>query len=82
MCLAAFVGLLTSCGPQTVTVKSYNEGINIIPMPAELQQREGKFTLTSGTSFYAPTPETKKIAEFFIGKLNLSTGYQIGRAHV
>ena len=77
MCLAAFVGLLTSCGPQTVTVKSYNEGINIIPMPAELQQREGKFTLTSGTSFYASTPETKKIAEFFIGKLNLSTGYHL-----
>ena len=77
MCLAAFVGLLTSCGPQTVTVKSYNEGINIVPMPAELQQREGKFTLTSGTSFYASTPETKKIAEFFIGKLNLSTGYHL-----
>ena len=43
VCVAATLGLLTSCGTQTAPERSYNEGINIIPMPASLQQQEGRF---------------------------------------
>ena len=57
MGLFAVIGLTTSCGPKTDMERSYNAGINIIPMPAELQQQEGNFTLKNGTTFYASTPE-------------------------
>jgi hypothetical protein len=43
VCVAATLGLLTSCGTQTAPERTYNEGINIIPMPASLQQQEGRF---------------------------------------
>lgn len=77
MCVAAAFGLMTSCGTQTEPMKSYNEGINIIPTPLELQQQDGRFMLTSGASFYAPTAEAKTIAEFFAAKLRNVTGYDI-----
>ena len=41
VCVAATLGLLTSCGTQTAPERSYNEGINIIPMPASLQNSTG-----------------------------------------
>ena len=80
MCVAATLGLLTSCGTQTAPERSYNEGINIIPMPASLQQQEGRFLLSSSSSFYAPTPEAKTIAEFFAAKLKNSTGFNFAIA--
>lgn len=80
MCVAATLGLLTSCGTQTAPERTYNEGINIIPMPASLQQQEGRFLLSSSSSFYAPTPEAKTIAEFFAAKLKNSTGFNFAIA--
>ena len=80
VCVAATLGLLTSCGTQTAPERSYNEGINIIPMPASLQQQEGRFLLSSSSSFYAPTPEAKTIAEFFAAKLKNSTGFNFAIA--
>lgn len=80
MGLFAVIGLTTSCGPKTDMERSYNAGINIIPMPAELQQQEGNFTLKNGATFYASTPEAKKVAEFFIKKLQQPTGYTFNLA--
>ena len=80
VCVAATLGLLTSCGTQTAPERTYNEGINIIPMPASLQQQEGRFLLSSSSSFYAPTPEAKTIAEFFAAKLKNSTGFNFAIA--
>ena len=80
MSLFAIIGLTASCGPKTDTERSYNAGINIIPMPAELQQQEGNFTLKNGATFYASTPEAKKVAEFFIKKLQVPTGYTFNLA--
>ena len=80
MGLFAVIGLTTSCGPKTDMERSYNAGINIIPMPAELQQQEGNFTLKNGATFYASTPEAKKVAEFFIKKLQKPTGYTFNLA--
>lgn len=80
MGLFAVIGLTTSCGPKTDMERSYNAGINIIPMPAELQQQEGNFTLKNGATFYASTSEAKKVAEFFIKKLQQPTGYTFNLA--
>ena len=77
VCMIAVMGLFTSCGNKIVTEKSYNAGINLIPAPVSLSQQEGKFELSSNTSFYAPTPEAKKVAEFFAGKLKAATGFNL-----
>ena len=77
MCMVAMLGLFTSCGNKVVTEKSYNEGINLIPTPVSLSQQEGKFTLSSKTSFYAPSKEAKGVAEFFANKLKASTGFNL-----
>ena len=78
LCVA--MGAFTSCGTQVAPERTYNEGIHIIPMPSSLVQQEGQFTLTSGTSFYAPSPEAKTLAEFFAAKLKTSTGFDLAIA--
>lgn len=74
---AAALCLLTACGEQTFETKSYNEGINVIPVPAELTQQDGFFKLQKKTQIFASTPEAKTVAEFFAAKMNTSTGYKI-----
>ena len=68
---------LTACGEQSSETKSYNQGINVIPVPAELSQQEGFFKLQKKTSIFASSPEAKTIGEFFAAKMNASTGYNI-----
>ena len=77
MCMALFMGFMSSCGTDNVSDKVYNQGINLIPTPLSLQQQDGKFTLTSGTTFKASTPEAKAVAEFFANKLKSSTGFNL-----
>ena len=77
LCLAVTIGLFTACGDSAALKKSYNEGINIIPMPVSLAQQNGTFVLSAHTAFYAPTDEAKKVAAFFIEKLKASTGYEL-----
>ncbi|GHT30433.1 beta-hexosaminidase [Bacteroidia bacterium] len=74
-CVVSALILLASCGGSASEVKTYNQGINIIPAPLNLVQNEGAFLLNKNTSFYASTPEEKTIAEFFAAKLKFSTGY-------
>jgi hexosaminidase len=65
--------LASSCtGPVN---RTWNEGINIIPVPLETIQNEGSFSLASSTAFYAPTPEAQTVAAFFAARLKQSTGY-------
>lgn len=47
---------------------------NIIPQPKEIIDHEGGFNLTSDTKIYAQGKENTKVAEFFIKKINASTG--------
>jgi hexosaminidase len=65
--------VLTACEQEKV--KSYNQGINIIPQPQSLVVEEGVFTLDDKTGFYAATPAVKKVAEFFADKIKSSTGF-------
>lgn len=77
ICAAAAMTIAASCSVQPGEVKSYNEGINIIPMPQSLTQNEGKFILTSSTRIGATSPEAKTVAEYFASKMSASTGYNI-----
>lgn len=69
--------LCVSCTGKVLLKKSYNEGINIIPAPASLTIEEGKFRLSSSTSFCVSSSEVRVVAEFFSSKLRSSTGYPL-----
>ena len=73
-CLCASFALLAACSGGQENVKSYNEGINIIPMPQKLVQGKGAFTLTNDLSFAVNAPEARTVAEFFASKIKRATG--------
>ena len=63
LCLGLSMTLFTvSCGPTGVT-KSYNDGINIIPMPQSRTVQDGTFRVNNSTSISAKTSEAKTVAE-------------------
>lgn len=77
LCLGLSMTLLAvSCGP-TGETRSYNEGINIIPMPQSLTVQDGTFRVNNSTSISAKTSEAKTVAEYFAMKMRRSTGYDI-----
>jgi hexosaminidase len=73
--LVTILFTFTACHQQTENIKSYNQGINIIPKPQSLIVNEGTFALDGKTVFYAATPDVKKIAGFFAGKIKDATGF-------
>lgn len=68
---------LASCAEPQGEVKSYNQGINIIPTPQSLVQHDGFFRLGSNTAIAAASPEAKTVAEFFAAKMRTATGLNI-----
>lgn len=75
--LLACLLFATSCGSKE-SIKSYNEGINIIPSPNSLVViSEERFTLDRNTSIGASEADSQTIADFFAAKINSSTGYSI-----
>lgn len=77
ICAGAALCFLASCNETPTKLMSYNEGINIIPVPVSLTQNEGSFKLNKNTAFYASTPEAKIVAEFFAARMNGATGYKV-----
>lgn len=65
-----------SCEKKTA-VKSYNEGIHIVPEPKQMTQQQGKFTLTPQTIITADNKELQKVTAYFAAKIKASTGYQL-----
>ena len=80
LCASASLAFLMACSGQVGEVKTYNQGINIIPMPQTLVQQQGSFKLSSSTKIAASTPEAKTVAEYFVAKMNRATGYSISVA--
>lgn len=76
VCAGLALTFVASCNPKG-EVKSYNEGINIIPMPQSIVQGQGKFFLSGSTVIGASTPELKTVAEYFASKMSRSTGYDV-----
>lgn len=77
LCAGLSLSLLMACSGQTGEIKSYNEGINIIPMPQSLTIQDGFFKLGNKTAISATTPEAKTVAEYFATKMRRATGYDI-----
>lgn len=69
--------LYVSCTDTVLPEKCYNKGINIIPAPASLTVKEGKFKLSSISSFCVSSSEARVVAEFFASKLKNSTGLSL-----
>lgn len=76
-CAGMALCFLAFCAEPQGEVKSYNQGINIIPTPQSLVQQDGFFRLNSHTAITAVSPEAKTIAEFFAAKMRTSTGLDI-----
>ena len=76
VCIAVALWAMVSCSG-TAEVKSYNEGLNIIPMPQQITQSEGVFFLKDKMSVSAGSDELKPVAEFFAKQMSASTGYDI-----
>lgn len=74
---ALAVAMFIHCDVIKADVKSYNQGINIIPMPQEIVATSGRFSLNPNSVISANTSEGKTVATFFAAKLNQSTGYSI-----
>ena len=70
--VATALSLMTSLVAQES--KSYNKGINIIPMPKELTTQQGEFVLSPKTTLVASGKEATTIAKFFQAKMQASTG--------
>ena len=76
-CAGMALCFLASCAEPQGEVKSYNQGINIIPTPQSLVQHDGFFRLGSKTAIVAASPEAKTVAEFFAAKMRTATGLNI-----
>lgn len=69
---------MSGCGNTEPPVKkAYNEGINITPIPLELTQDEGTFTLSKKVVFVANDEAVEKVASYFAAKIKNSTGYDL-----
>lgn len=77
ICTGMALCLPVSCGGPQGEVKSYNQGINIIPAPQSMVQHDGFFRLGGNTAIAAAGPEAKTIAEFFAAKMRTATGLDI-----
>jgi N-acetyl-beta-hexosaminidase len=80
LCAIAMACIISSCTQAPTKQAVYNQGIHIIPQPLSLVQNDGSFKLNNKTKFYAPTAEAKTIAEFFVTKLQPSTGFTLALA--
>lgn len=67
---------LFSCESNKV-VKSYNEGLHIVPEPKMIKQQNGEFVLNSKTVFVTNNDTLKKVAEYFAKKIRHSSGYRL-----
>lgn len=76
-CAGMALCFLASCAEPQGEVKSYNQGINIIPTPQSLVQHDGFFRLGSNTAIATASPEAKTVAEFFAAKMRTATGLNI-----
>ncbi len=71
--------LFIGCSAEKIQLNDqvYNQGINITPRPQKLVENDGKFILNPNTVFISEDTEADKVANFFIEKLNKSTGYKL-----
>lgn len=74
--LALWAIISISCS-SPIKELAHNEGINITPMPVEMQQNEGTFNLNKGTVFVTDNTDIEKVASYFSAKIKNSTGFDL-----
>lgn len=58
--------------------KSWNRGINVVPLPLSIEAKSGNFELNEKTVIVAPTgSDQTKVALFFSEKIKASTGFPV-----
>ena len=68
--------IATSCCNNKNTAV-YNRGINIIPTPQNIETDKGFFSLKNNSVIGFTNKEAQSVADFFVSKLNQSTGFKI-----
>ena len=71
--LITFLTLSCTDSPQRL----YNEGITVTPVPLELVQGTGSFSLSSDVVFVSENEDSDKIAAYFAAKIKQATGYDL-----
>lgn len=76
--LIAALGLTMSMhAGEVLPGRTYNNGINIIPVPAEIVPGNGTFTLDRSTTICAADDSLNSTATFYAKKMRASTGFQL-----
>lgn len=68
---------LYGCGQEKLSERVYNEGINLIPAPACIEQGEGAFVLNRSTDIYVSHDSLRTVASFYAQKMRTATGYEL-----
>lgn len=78
MLLAALAALSVACGPKIIE-KSYNQGINILPVPKSLTVLDDsvRFTVTPNTVIVCPSADFAQPAAFLAAKIKGATGFDL-----
>lgn len=76
--ITCFCILLCGCGSKNIlSEKEYNHGVNIIPMPQNMQLGNGKFTIDNNTRIIISDDSLSSVADFYSQKIQASTGFDI-----
>lgn len=73
-CALFALGVVSCSAPET---ESWNEGINIIPVPAEMTCNEGAFTLDGKTAIACDEPDFAPATDYLAAKVKSSTGFDL-----
>ncbi|MBO7132722.1 MAG: family 20 glycosylhydrolase [Bacteroidales bacterium] len=76
--LTAIASIMLVACSKNYEVKPYNQGVNIIPVPAEMSVDTNKhFVIDNKTNIVPNCDSARNVAEFFAKKLRTSTGYNL-----
>ena len=75
--IMVIVALLAVSCTNTQEEKPYNRGMNITPVPLELTEGTGEFTLNKNAVFVSSDDRLNKVAAYFAAKIKNSTGYDL-----
>lgn len=75
--VGAAIGLWMQTSCSSPAARSWNEGIHVIPVPAEMSCGEGNFTLNRSTVIACLDPEFSPTAAYLAAKIKTAAGYDL-----
>lgn len=70
-----FVGIMLAMSLSSA--QGFATDFNLIPRPATLTEGTGNFALGQSSTVYAQGQDARQVAEFFVNKVNASTGWKL-----